>query len=59
MDKQKSFEFARENGFTRPVEKRATEREINRKLRFMQSLPDTDPRKDVFANEVLQWILTR
>jgi hypothetical protein len=25
----------------------------------MQSLPDDDPQKDVLANEILQWILTR
>jgi hypothetical protein len=25
----------------------------------MQSLPDSDPNKDVLANEILQWILTR
>jgi hypothetical protein len=25
----------------------------------MQSLPDDDPNKDVLANEILQWILTR
>ena len=59
MSHQQCFEFAREEEASRHVEKRATEKEINRKLRFMQSLPDDDPNKDVLANEILQWILTR
>ena len=59
MSHQQCFEFAREEKASRNVEKRATEKEINRKLRYMQSLPDGDPQKDVLANEILQWILTR
>ena len=59
MSHQQCFEFAREEKASRNAEKRATEKEINRKLRYMQSLPDSDPNKDVLANEILQWILTR
>ncbi len=59
MDKQECFEFARKEESSLKPERRASEREINRKLRYMQSLPDTDPNKGVLANEILQWILTR
>ena len=59
MCHQQCFEFAREEQASRNVEKRATEKEINKKLRYMQSLPNDDPQKDVLANEILQWILTR
>ena len=59
MSHQQCFEFACEEEASRTVEKRATEKEINRKLRYMQSLPDSDPNKDMLANEILQWILTR
>jgi hypothetical protein len=58
MAKQDCFDFAREEAAAKP-ERRASEKEINRKLRYMQSLPDADPNKDVLANEILQWILTR
>jgi hypothetical protein len=59
MCHQRSFDFGGEEEASRTVEKRATDRKINRKLRYMQSLPDDDPNKDVLANEILQWILTR
>jgi len=59
MSHQQCFEFARDEKANTNVEKRATEKEINRKLRYMQSLPNDDPQKDVLANEILQWILTR
>ena len=59
MPHQQSFDFGGEEQASRNVEKRATEKEINRKLRYMQSLPNDDPQKDVLANEILQWILTR
>jgi hypothetical protein len=59
MTHQQCFEFACEEEAGRTVEKRATEKEINRRLRYMQSLPNDDPQKDVLANEILQWILTR
>ncbi len=59
MSHQQCFEFAREEKASTNVERRATEKEINKKLRYMQSLPDDDPNKDVLANEILQWILTR
>jgi hypothetical protein len=59
MSHQQSFDFDGEEEASRTVEKRATEKEINKKLRYMQSLPDDDPNKDVLANEILQWILTR
>jgi hypothetical protein len=59
MSDQQSFAFAREEEASRTVEKRASEREINEKLRYMQSLPDDDPSKDVLAHEILDWILTR
>jgi len=59
MSHQQSFDFAREESASRNIDRRASEVEINRKLRKMQSLPDDDPNKDVLANEILQWILTR
>jgi predicted 2-oxoglutarate/Fe(II)-dependent dioxygenase YbiX len=59
MSHQQCFEFAREEKASTNVDRRATEKEINRKLRYMQSLPDSDPNKDMLANEILQWILTR
>ena len=59
MCQQQCFEFARDEKASRNAEKRATEKEINRKLRYMQSLSNDDPQKDVLANEILQWILTR
>jgi len=59
MSHQQCFEFAREESASRNIDRRASEVEINRKLRKMQSLPDDDPNKDVLANETLQWILTR
>ena len=59
MSKQECFEFAEENNANPKPERRASETEINRKLRYMQSLPDTDPRKDVLAQEILEWLLTR
>ena len=59
MCHQQCFEFAREEQASRNVEKRATEKEINRKLRYMQSLPDSDPNKDMLAHEILDWILSR
>jgi hypothetical protein len=59
MSHQQCFEFAREEKASTNVDRRATEKEINRKLRYMQSLPNDVPNKDVLANEILQWILTR
>jgi hypothetical protein len=59
MSHQQCFEFAREEKASTNVDRRASEVEINKKLRKMQSLPDDDPQKDVLANEILQWILTR
>jgi len=45
MSDQQCFEFARDEKPAGNVEKRATEKEINRKLRYMQSLPNDDPTK--------------
>ena len=59
MSHQQCFEFVVKKKPGMNVDKRATEKEINRKLRYMQSLPDSDPNKDMLANEILQWILTR
>jgi hypothetical protein len=59
MSDQQCFEFARDEKASRNVEKRATEKEINRKLRYMQSLPNDDPNKDMLAHEILDWILSR
>ena len=38
---------------------RPSEVEINETLRHMQSLPAGDPNKDILANEILEWLLTR
>jgi hypothetical protein len=59
MSQQQCFAFVAEEKTSMTVGKRPTEKEINEKLRYMQSLPDSDPNKDVLANEILQWILTR
>ncbi len=59
MDQQLSFAFASfETELPVPAE-RDSEEEINRKLRYMQSLPQDDPNKHILANDILQWILTR
>jgi hypothetical protein len=47
MSHQQCFEFAREEKASTNVDRRASEVEINKKLRKMQSLPDDDPQKDV------------
>ena len=52
MSHQQCFEFDLKIG-------RPSEAEINETLRHMQSLPQSDPHKDILANEILQWILTR
>jgi hypothetical protein len=59
MSQQECFEFARENEASPMRERHASEKEINTRLRYMQSLPENDPQKDVLANEILQWLLTR
>ncbi len=56
---QQCFAFVAEEKTGRTVGKRPTEKEINEKLRYMQSLPESDPSKNLLANEILQWILTR
>jgi hypothetical protein len=48
-----------EGAASRSIEGRASVDEINRKLRYMQSLPDDDPNKDLLAHEILDWLLTR
>ena len=52
MSHQQCFEFDPNVG-------RASEAEINETLRHMQSLPAGDPNKDILANEILEWLLTR
>jgi len=58
MSHQQSFDFAREESASRNIDRRASEVEINRKLRKMQAMPES-PEKEALANEILQWILTR
>jgi hypothetical protein len=58
MSHQQCFEFDPEDGGTQNVG-RASEVEINETLRRMQSLPTSDPNKDILANEILEWLLTR
>ena len=58
MSHQQSFDFAREESASRNIDRRASEVEINRKLRKMQAMPES-PKKEVLANEILQWILAR
>jgi hypothetical protein len=59
MCHQRSFDVGSEEEASRNVHRRASEVEINEKLRKMQSLPDDDPQKDVLAHEILDWILSR
>ena len=58
MNHQQCFEFDPEDDSTQNVG-RASEVEINETLRRMQSLPTSDPNKDILANEILEWLLTR
>jgi hypothetical protein len=59
MSHQQCFEFAREENARKDTDRHTAELSINQKLRKLQSLPNDDPKKDVLANEILQWILTR
>ena len=59
MSHQQCFEFAQEENASKDADRHTAELSINQKLRYMQSLSNDDPQKDVLANEILQWILTR
>ncbi len=58
MSHQQCFKVDIEDNGTQNVG-RASETEINETLRHMQSLPTSDPNKDILANEILEWLLTR
>lgn len=58
MSQQESFQFAREDRVSTAVEKRLSEKEINRRLREMQAMPD-GPAKDAAAQAILDCLLSR